>query len=121
MKTKKYMKGFTLVELLVVIAIIGILAAVVLVNLTSYRAKARLSSATQSVKSAIPFASDCFMRGVEVAVPVAGDAVCTGAGTWPALPDTCTYGGRLNIDATVTCTGAATVTCTYQTGACVEG
>jgi prepilin-type N-terminal cleavage/methylation domain-containing protein len=118
-KTKKYSKGFTLVELLVVIAIIGILAAVVLVSLASQRNKANLSSAVQSVKSAIPYAMDCRMRNVTVAVPVAGSAVCTGAPVWPSLGTTgCTYSGVADTSATVTC-GTLTATCTYDTGSCI--
>jgi type II secretion system protein G len=41
MKKINYTKGFTLIELLTVIAIIGILASVVLVSLSSSRAKSR--------------------------------------------------------------------------------
>lgn len=46
---KKQNSGFTLIELLVVIAIIGILASVVLVNISSSRAKARDSRRLQDI------------------------------------------------------------------------
>ena len=52
MKNKKYSKGFTLVELLVVIAIIGILAAVVIVSISSNRKRAQLANFKTEVSHA---------------------------------------------------------------------
>ena len=114
--------GFTLIELLVVIAIIGVLAAVVLVSLSSARAKSRdarrISDAHQVQTALELFFNDT--GGYPDAITPGTSTIACGTSTYmnpvPKDPSTNTYAySRSGTSSTTTkCTGSITIWPNYS-------
>jgi prepilin-type N-terminal cleavage/methylation domain-containing protein len=94
-KSKRF-QAFTLIEVLIVTAMISVLAAAILVSISSQREKARLSKVLAEVSGTIQPMMMCWSDGGEVNKPTGqGGAICnindtddTNYGTWPDLSDT---------------------------------
>ena len=105
---QKKARGFTLIELLVVIAIIGILATVVIINITGAQKKARRNGAIANMNEVLKVASGCLINDGKLLTPngteaqteatLKGKNVCTGSSdqtilnaAWPDLSGDWSY------------------------------
>ncbi|MFA4996183.1 MAG: type II secretion system protein [Patescibacteria group bacterium] len=137
---KNLKKGFTLIELLVVIAIIGILATVVIINISGAREKANKASAESNMSTLVKAITACSSFGGTITnstttVPTAGTtAVCNtstigdateasvATATYPVLPSGYSYQVAPNATSlAVVSNGKTNGTLTCSASGCVKG
>ncbi len=76
--------GFTLIELLITIAIVGVLASVVISNVSGGRALAQQAKTEASLRSAQTVAIYCLDVNSDLNAPNIAHVICDGQGNWPA-------------------------------------
>jgi prepilin-type N-terminal cleavage/methylation domain-containing protein len=131
--------GFTLIEIMVVLVILAILMTISFVFLGDQGKRARLATATASVKSSMTIAATCQVMGGTGAVQAPpddsrgpGNAICSGVSTipdtsvWPKLPEKCLYCGRDGTKINFECQNKACADistksfCDYNNTQCVQ-
>ena len=81
-------RGFTLIELIIVMVIIGILAAIVLMQMRGYAKDARASKAQAQMSSVIPSMIGCWGNGGTLLLDKDVAPICSlsdSYGNWPII------------------------------------
>jgi prepilin-type N-terminal cleavage/methylation domain-containing protein len=86
MHKRRQKRGFTLIELLIIVAIIGLLAANILVALSTAKVKANRTSAYAEARTVLPKIEECVLVQKEMRSPSLRGFVCDGSDVqWPDL------------------------------------
>ena len=115
--------GFTLIELLITMAVVGVLATVVVQNVSGAKAKAQEARTVASLRSAQQVATYCLDSKNNLNTPNIANVICAGQGNWPApvgmgweYADTalCTFDGDVSDGTFKYCAtdGTKTISCT---------
>ena len=83
-EAQKRIEAFTLIELLITIAIVGILASLVISNVSGGRILAQQAKTEASLRSAQAVAIYCLDMNTNLNVPNIANTICDGQGNWPA-------------------------------------
>ncbi len=125
MHKKIFHGGFTFVELIIVIGVMGILASIVLSNISGARAQAQQAKTVASLRSAQTTATYCADDTQNLNTPDIANTICTGQRNWPAPvgngwlyqdAGSCVFDGDVSDRTFMYCAtdGTQVITCTVE-------